>query len=167
MYVCAHTQTHTHTHTHSHTRTHTHIRAHTYTYARRCTHGHTHTLNMSNVGFSCRYIFGSTIASDHDFGQVVAFLVCCNVCIMLQCVAVCCSVLQCDHCVGSRLLPSCCVPGGLQCVAVCCCSVLQCVAVLDHDFGQIIAFLVCCSVCIMLQYVGMRCFVLQCIGVCC
>ena len=73
--------------------------------------------------------------------------VCCSVlqrvavcCSSLQCVAVCCSAL---HCIAV-----CC--SVLQCVAVCC-SVLQCVAV-------------CCSV---LQCVAVHCSVLQCAAVCC
>jgi len=63
---------------------------------------------------------------------------------VLQCVAVCCSVLQCDddgEDVEWRQL--CC--SALQCVTLCC-SVLQCVAV-------------CCSV---LQCVAVCCSVLQC-----
>jgi len=44
----------------------------------------------------------------------------------LQCVAVCCIVLQSDD---ARMRDTCIY---LQCVAVCC-SVLQCVAVLKHD----------------------------------
>jgi len=67
---------------------------------------------------------------------------------MLQCIAVCCSVLQCDL-LRSPLNN---VPGfkSLQCVAVCC-SVLQCVAV-------------CCRV---LQCDAVCCSVLQCVAVCC
>ena len=59
---------------------------------------------------------------------------------MLQCVAVCCIVLQ-------RVAACCRV---LQCIAVCC-SVLQCIAV-------------CCSV---LQCVVVCCSVLQCVAACC
>jgi len=58
---------------------------------------------------------------------------------LLQCVAVCCSVLKC--------VAVCC--SVLQCVPVCC-SMLQCVAV-------------CCSV---LQCVAVCCSVLQCVAVC-
>ena len=81
--------------------------------------------------------------------------------LLLQCVAVCCSAMQCDAVFHSVLLTVC---GNalqmLQCVAVCysvlqcvavCCSVLQCVAV-------------CCSV---LQCVTVCCSVLQCVAVCC
>jgi len=70
-------------------------------------------------------------------------------CSVLQCVAVCCSVLRCvntEACRGRALSSSCSV---LQCVAVCC-NVPQCVAV-------------CCSV---LQCVAGRCRVLQCVAVC-
>jgi len=72
---------------------------------------------------------------------------------MLQCVAVCCSVLQCGH-----VSSACChvyiftphTPSYLMCVGVkVCCSVLQCVAV-------------CCSV---LQCVAVCCSVLQCVAV--
>jgi len=72
---------------------------------------------------------------------------------VLQCVTVCCSVLQ--------LVAVCSV---LQCVAVCC-SVLQCVAVIQwsasmHEIiriaHQVVA--VCCSV---LQCVAVYCSVLQ------
>ena len=45
---------------------------------------------------------------------------------MLQCVAVCCSVLQYEDSWDSHVC--CCVAMMLQCVVVCC-SVLQCVAV--------------------------------------
>jgi len=45
--------------------------------------------------------------------------------------------------------------------------VLQCVAVLDHDFGQVIAFLGSCTVCSVMQSVGMRCSVLHYVAVCC
>jgi len=76
---------------------------------------------------------------------------------MLQCVAVCCSVLQCAATSGRDktlvirrlyIAEICC--SVLQCVAVCC-GMLQCVAV-------------CCSV---LQCVAVCCSVLQCVAVCC
>ena len=73
---------------------------------------------------------------------------CCNV---LQCVAVCCSALQCEShdialTVSAHLsIANVRVVCVLQCVAVCC-SVLQCVAV-------------CCS---LLQCVAVRCSALQC-----
>jgi len=83
--------------------------------------------------------------------------VCCSV---LRCVAVCCSVLQCAA--------VCC--GVLQCVAVCC-SVLQCVAVCCSVLWCVA---VCCSVlqCVavcfrVLQCVAVRYNVLQCVAVCC
>jgi len=62
----------------------------------------------------CVVVFrGSQFASDYD--------------VVLPCVAVCCSVLQCGVAHSSRAaMTSCC--SVLQCVAVCC-SVLQCVAV--------------------------------------
>ena len=76
---------------------------------------------------------------------------------VLQCVAVCCSVLQCvamsdkDQGVGRQVCNHslfCCPAPGMR-VAVCC-SVLQCVAV-------------CCGV---LQCVAVCCRVLQCVAVC-
>jgi len=70
---------------------------------------------------------------------------------VLQCVAVCCSVLQCDtnvneSCHRLRIVD---VHGSVDsdCVAVCC----DCVAV-------------CCDVS---QYVSLTCIVLQCVAVCC
>ena len=68
---------------------------------------------------------------------------------MLQCAAVCCSVLQCAAvcCSALQCVAVCC--SVLQCAAVCC-SVLQCAAV-------------CCSV---LHCVVVYCSVLQCVAVC-
>ena len=66
---------------------------------------------------------------------------------MLQCVAVCCSVLQCSM---LQYVAVCCSVeqlAVLQCVAVCC-SVLQCVA----------------AFCSVLQYVPLHCSVLQCVA---
>jgi len=102
-------------------------------------------------------------------------------CIVLQCVAVCCSVLQC--------VAVCC--SALQCVASCC-SMLQCVAVCcrtpsedvleNHVNEQEQGVLQYVAVrCIVLQiafkrlsgYVtsinslAVRCSVLQCVAVCC
>ena len=75
-------------------------------------------------------------------------------CSVLQCVSVCCSVLQC----GDRGRTHFCVAvccSVLQCVAVCC-SVLQCVL---HYVA------VCCSMCCStLQCVAVCCSVLQCHG---
>jgi len=72
---------------------------------------------------------------------------CCNV---LQCVAVCCSVLVSvcrARCVwGARVL---------QCAAVCC-SVLQCVGVCMS-----------CKMCVGCMCVAVCCSVLQCVAVCC
>ena len=97
---------------------------------------------------------------------------------MLQCVAVCCSVLQCVAVIlrnvkyisqffsMKHILVCCSV---LQCVAVCC-SVLQCVAVILRNvnyFSQFFSMkhiLMCCSV---LQCVAVCCSVLQCVAVCC
>jgi len=68
---------------------------------------------------------------------------------VLQCVAVCCSVMQLTPLRScASLFPRSCV---LQCVAVCC-SVLQCVDVA-----------VCCSV---LMCVAVYCSVLQCVAMC-
>ena len=69
---------------------------------------------------------------------------------VLQCVAVCCSVLQCNNQLRISLESETGSEGGGGDVAVCC-SVLQCVAV-------------CCSV---LPYVAMRCSASQCAEVCC
>jgi len=81
----------------------------------------------------------------------------------LQCVAVCCSVLQCVA------VPCVAVCGSVQCVAVCC-SVFQCVAA-SCSALQYVA--VCCRVlpCVALcgsvrQCVAMCCSVLQCVAVC-
>jgi len=71
--------------------------------------------------------------------------------IIFQCVAVCCSVLQCV----AGVLQVCC-----KCVAVCC-SVLQCVAVYC-------SVLQCIAVCFSaLQCVALCCNVLQCVTACC
>jgi len=97
---------------------------------------------------------------------------------VLQCVAACCSVLQCvavpyvidsnvkcDLYMKNRIHVICCIVilfveilscSVLQCVAVCC-SMLQCVAVLHCNA-------MCCSV---LQCVALCCSVLQCVAVCC
>jgi len=73
----------------------------------------------------------------------------CGAVYVMQCVAVCCSVLQC----ALQCVAVCC--NVLQCVAVCC-SVLQCVAVCC-SVRQCVA--VCCSV---LQRVGQNaCVVLH------
>jgi len=100
---------------------------------------------------------------------------------VLQCVAVCCSVVQClpvelDMCVQAtfpqcfpkfpRTLPEyvlmcvdvCC--NLLQCVTVCC-SVLRCVTVCS-------SVLQCVAVCLsVLRCVAVCCSVLQCVAVCC
>jgi len=98
---------------------------------------------------------------------------------VLQCVAVCCSVLQCDA-------VRCMCHSKLQCVAVCC-SMLQWVAVcysvllqyvamsyvrcvlLQSNAGCIaIHMLQCVTVCYsVLQCVTVCCSVLQCVAVCC
>jgi len=108
---------------------------------------------------------------------------------VLQCVAVCCSVLQCiETCYTvSRMTLTYCMSGcatstrTLQCGVVCC-SVLQCVAVC-YSVLQCVA--VCCRAkylprvrvcyfhlhvavwCSMLQCVAVCCSVLQCVAVCC
>ena len=71
---------------------------------------------------------------------------------MLQCVAVCCSVL---HWVLRQQV------GVLQCVAVCC-SVLH--RVLRQQVGVLKCIAVCCS---LLQCVAVCCSVFQCVAVCC
>ena len=73
--------------------------------------------------------------------------VCCSVLQLSQCVAVCCSVLIQD---GLSLIFQQCVASGSDSSVAVCCSVLQCVAV-------------CCSV---LQCVAVRCSVVQCVAVC-
>ena len=75
--------------------------------------------------------------------------VCCGV---LQCVAVCCSVVSC--CCSVLYCAVCCVHGN-RCVAVCC-SVLSCCSVLQY-------VAVCCS---GLQCVAVCCCVLLCVAVC-
>jgi len=58
------------------------------------------------------------------------------VCVVLQCVAVCCSVLRCDHRAGGMGLKRCVLCCSMwQCVAVCC-GVLQCVAVCSQSRGH-------------------------------
>ena len=69
---------------------------------------------------------------------------------VLRCVAVCCSVLQCAAVCRSVLQRAAVCCSVLQCAAVCC-SVLQCMTV-------------CCSV---LQRAAVCCSVLQCAAVCC
>ena len=84
---------------------------------------------------------------------------------MLQCVAVCCSELQCAQQNMQQLhqvdiLAVCC--SVLRCVAVCC-SVLQCVQQNMQQLHQVDILAVCCSV---LQCVVVCCSVLQCVAVC-
>ena len=96
----------------------------------------------------------------------------------MQCVALCCTVLQCTHELKELEI---CV---LQCVAVCCsvlqyvavrCSVLQCVAVCCSVLQYVavhtqtqgardLCVAVCCSVS---QCVAVCCSELQCAAVCC
>ena len=76
---------------------------------------------------------------------------------MRQCVAVCCSVLQCVGGVLQSVAECCSV---LQCLAVSC-SVLQCLAVSCSVLQRVA---VCCSV---LQCVAVRSCVLQCVALCC
>jgi len=82
---------------------------------------------------------------------------CCSV---LQCVAVCCSVLLylLRSLVGTRSIV-------FQCVAVCC-SVLQCIAMCCSTCSGVKSTKdrMCCS---MLQYIVVCCSVLQCVAVCC
>ena len=102
---------------------------------------------------------------------------------MLQCVTVCCSVLQrlffqmvFVHGVGSYSLRDC--RSVLQCGAMCCnvfqcvaarCSALQCLcciggSCMESDSTPFVSVAVCCRV---LQCVAVCCSVLQCIAVCC
>ena len=85
---------------------------------------------------------------------------------VLQCVAVCCSVLQCvvvpvggnSHVAWVAVFCS-----VLQCVAVCC-RVLQCVVVPVGGNSHVACVAVCCRV---LQCVTVCCRVLQSVAVCC
>jgi len=103
--------------------------------------------------------------------------VCCSV---LHCVAVCCSVLQCVF----RVYPLLCsIRMLLQCVAVCC-SMLQCVfrvypllCSIRMLLQCVAAFVCCCSrsrqhdiarrSCSVLSCVAVCCSMLQCVAVCC
>jgi len=81
---------------------------------------------------------------------------------VLQCVAVCCSVMQ-------RVAVSC---SELQCVAVCCGVlqrvVLQCVTSLGFVQLSVYAVVLCVAVrCSVLQCVAVSCNMLQCVAVCC
>ena len=100
----------------------------------------------------------------------------------MQCVAVCCSVLQCAavnslqhsaiHCIAV-------ICSDLQCVAVCrthlsqlCCSVLQCVAVCCSKFTATNCNTLCCSdlQCVAVcrtHLAQLSCSVMQCVAVCC
>jgi len=101
----------------------------------------------------------------------------------MQCVAVCCSVLQ----LGALFFPSTyslhlttlptnqsATPCVLQCGAVCC-SVVQCFAVNCKVFfyaqlflmGTAALYRVCSTGCSVLQCVAVCCNVLQCVAVCC
>jgi len=113
---------------------------------------------------------------------------------VMQCVAVCCSVLQSmwrpsrmKHSSVLQCVLQCVLQDLLQCVAVCC-SVLQCVVIylapLSHEIQQCVAvcckvcYRVCCTVycsvlqsvavcCSVMQYFAVCCSVLQCVAVCC
>ena len=119
-------------HTHRHTRTHIHTHTHAHTHTYEHTHIHTH------AG-------AHTVIHIHLICQMLGFLADISLVRQLRRITT-----------LAKLLRS-------WCVAMCalCCSVLQCVAVCcsvtiesDHDFGQVVAFLVCCSVCMMLQCVA-------------
>ena len=124
-----HTHTHAHTHTqtaaHSHSLslTHTHAHAHTRTHAHARTHTHTktHTYTQCWHHISCDHTHQRCKMHTIFYSQMPLNL------LVLWCVAVCCSMLQCA--------------AVLLCVAVCC-SVLQCVAVCGSVW-QCVA--VCCS----------------------
>jgi hypothetical protein len=110
-------------------------------------------------------------------GEVFSTCVACNTihlwmrCSVVQCVAVCCSVLHVAQCIYECVAAWCSV---LQCVAVCwsvlhvarciheCvavwCSVVQCVACSTMHLWMR------CSV---MQWVALCCIVLQCVAVCC
>jgi len=105
---------------------------------------------------------------------------------MLQCVAVCCSVVTVQR--GITFGNSYCSIGALQHVAVCCSvlqrdamrrSVLQCgYREEGKNFWQFVSFHACVAVCCsmlqcvavcrsVLQYVAVWCNVLQCVAMCC
>jgi len=139
----------------------------------------------------CTYRGGASM-SNGDLSACTYPQWCCSVLQCVQCVAVCCSVLQhdvvhysallcvCTHCTGARAAKGdlfarsyppwwCSV---LQCVAVCC-SVLQCVAVrccallcvaVRCCVSQCVCSVLQCVV-VRLQYVAVRCCVLQCVAV--
>ena len=97
---------------------------------------------MQHVAMCCSVVQCKHVSTHEPMGmRLQCVAVCCS---LLQFVAVCCSVLQC--------VAVCC--SVLQCIAVCC-SVLQCVL-------QCVA--VCCSV---LQRVAVCCSVLQRVVACC
>jgi len=92
---------------------------------------------------------------------------------VVQCVALCCSVVQCVDVAGCNTLQHTATHCNTLRHAVCC-SVLQCVAMLQGATGAIsasnngvhnkVTSAVCCSV---LQRVAVCCSVLQCAAVCC
>ena len=89
---------------------------------------------------------------------------------MLQCVAVCCSVMPCVAVCCIVLWGDCAYMICVGCYTVICiCGVLQCVVgrLCAHDVCSEMSstcVAVCCSV---LQSVAVRCSVLQCVAVCC
>ena len=94
---------------------------------------------------------------------------------MLQCVAVCCSVLQGDA-VQTTQLPPCAAPKRCRGYYLqVCCSVLQCVAIccgeLQRDAVQTSQLPPCAAPkgaeSVMCECVAVRCTVLQCVAVCC
>jgi len=91
---------------------------------------------------------------------------------VLQCVAVCCSVLQCVASVfreSSSVLQCIAVRcSALQCVAVCC-SVLQCVARVFRESNSVLQCVAVRCKCLsrIKQCVAVRCSVLQCVAVRC
>ena len=84
----AHTNMHTHTHKHAHTHTHTYTHIHTHTHTHTCGRAHIHTHTRAR-------------AHTHTQTQAWGFLArdpaipVCPTSGVLQCIAVCCSVVQC------------------------------------------------------------------------
>ena len=84
---------------------------------------------------------------------------CCSV---LQCVALCCSVLY-EHACRSALVPRGCVwCSVMQRVAACCILRRH-----TREFSHVQEGFICCSFCSVLQCVAVCCSVLQCVAVCC
>ena len=121
-------QTRTHTHTHAHAHTHTHTHTHTRTHAH--THAHTHTHTAEGPAIE-RKVWETDSGRERRCASRFVYRETVLVCVVLQRVAVCCSVLQCTRwpkkCVSRR---SVCVS---QCVSLNVCHTnTPCERVLRH-----------------------------------